>query len=738
MGELSLVVGEALQGPIFKKTNMHVAQLEASAGNSAPRTQLGSKIKNSPRKPAAPSKKPAKKHMFWKSSPKKTSRKFGVKLDPQGEDIPEILLQTIPCLEENALTLQGIFRESAPALEVEDKVKKFENCKELVWAEIENQHVVAGVLMAYLLQLPEPLIPFDLYDSFIAAEETVTDRDERASFINKLLKTLPPANRMILQYLIRFLNKLTEHADVNMMTAHNLGIVFGPALLRKEVEDVKQIINDSPHVINSIKIIVEEYTYFFEHGELLGEKYFEPKPPSNETKSNVEEATGKPSRNPQLFQKFMENEEAFLAFQDELSSLLQLLKKNIQLILSDLETPSNFTPEDIQSLNTLINSFHCLIDNPDVDEENLNKEVISLELASNVIGQCKTLKIAFRAVLDRVNTIEAEMDESALDGQSVYIEANLELSQTIERMKETFDRVQSTLLTKRGSSVDKHLSTVRRVIHTISENIRITCVNALKRELAKQQSLAGAVAIARVARAVIQALTNQSLEYVSTPVSRPAISVTTNPADLTRLKAVAEVMEHAFKEIESVIVSIQSRVASIFSVIDSRPLVQLLVGVKKYINTYLTSKPADETKSIANDSDSSETDTFSDASLPDVKSEANRHLTEFRSLLNNILMEVDSVTNFQQANRLALLGEKCRTVVQMDDNQPRRRVSRQQSMGRLLVIKKLCSDSFDDIRGYMFQANRIISQSENVAEIADISQKIGVLNDVLREYKDSQ
>lgn len=42
--------------------------------------------------------------------------------------------------------------------------------KEVIWSQIDNKHVVAGVLMAYLLQLPEPLIPFDLYDSFIAAE----------------------------------------------------------------------------------------------------------------------------------------------------------------------------------------------------------------------------------------------------------------------------------------------------------------------------------------------------------------------------------------------------------------------------------------------------------------------------------------------------------------------------------------------------------------------------------------
>ena len=74
------------------------------------------------------------------------------------------------------MQLQGIFRESAPALEVEERIKKYESGKEVVWSQIENQHVVAGVLMSFLLQLPEPLIPFDLYDSFIAAEGNFHNR----------------------------------------------------------------------------------------------------------------------------------------------------------------------------------------------------------------------------------------------------------------------------------------------------------------------------------------------------------------------------------------------------------------------------------------------------------------------------------------------------------------------------------------------------------------------------------
>lgn len=106
--------------------------------------------------------------------------------------------------------------------------------------------------------------------------------------------------------------------------------------------------------------------------------------------------------------------------------------------------------------------------------------------------------------MERVTNLEVQVEESAFEEQNVFIEANIELSHSIERMKQTFDNVQTALLAKRGSSIDKHLQTVKRVIHTISENIRIACVNSLKRELQKQKSLDGAVAIARVTRAVIQ------------------------------------------------------------------------------------------------------------------------------------------------------------------------------------------------------------------------------------------
>eukprot|EP00339_Tiarina_fusa_P028357 CAMPEP_0117068382 /NCGR_PEP_ID=MMETSP0472-20121206/47940_1 /TAXON_ID=693140 ORGANISM="Tiarina fusus, Strain LIS" /NCGR_SAMPLE_ID=MMETSP0472 /ASSEMBLY_ACC=CAM_ASM_000603 /LENGTH=146 /DNA_ID=CAMNT_0004790451 /DNA_START=280 /DNA_END=717 /DNA_ORIENTATION=- len=131
---------------------------------------------------------------------------------------------------------------------------------------------------------------------------------------------------------------------------------------------------------------------------------------------------------------------------------------------------------------------------------------------------------------------------------------------------------------------------------------------------------------------------------------------------------------------------------------------------------------------------------FEDASLPDARSAANRLLTEFRSLLNGVLMEVDSVSTFAEANTLAVLGEKCRMCIadlQQDNNlqNPNRRtrgMDRHQSLGRLFVIKKMTCDCFDDIRGYMFQANKKIA---HVSEIAEISDTLSQLNTILTEYK---
>lgn len=52
------------------------------------------------------------------------------------------------------------------------------------------------------------------------------------------------------------------------------------------------------------------------------------------------------------------------------------------------------------------------------------------------------------------------------------------------------------------------------------------------------------------------------------------------------------------------------------------------------------------------------------------------------------------------------------------------------SIGRIYVIKKLCSEAFDEVRAFLFQANKIISQSSDISEIIRVSEILTALNSV--------
>ncbi|NWX08602.1 RHG15 protein, partial [Caloenas nicobarica] len=97
------------------------------------------------------------------------------------------------------------------------------------WSDV---HVVAGALKLFFRELPEPLVPYRLFDPFIEA----INRQEQIKQVAELVQSLPPANYATLRYLLAHLCRVMERADVNRMTCQNIGIVFGPTLLRPERE----------------------------------------------------------------------------------------------------------------------------------------------------------------------------------------------------------------------------------------------------------------------------------------------------------------------------------------------------------------------------------------------------------------------------------------------------------------------------------------------------------------------
>ncbi|XP_056010534.1 rho GTPase-activating protein 26-like isoform X2 [Ostrea edulis] len=109
----------------------------------------------------------------------------------------------------------------------------------------------------YLRSLPEPLMTFKLHKPLIAAAksrglEEQESKTLRIHDIHTLVHKLPEANFEMLDLLVDHLRKVADLSDKNLMTVANLGVCFGPTLMRAEEESVAAIMD-----IKFLNIIVE-------------------------------------------------------------------------------------------------------------------------------------------------------------------------------------------------------------------------------------------------------------------------------------------------------------------------------------------------------------------------------------------------------------------------------------------------------------------------------------------------
>ena len=90
---------------------------------------------------------------------------------------------------------------------------------------------VTSVLKTYFRSLPNPLMTFVLHDEFMNTS-MIKDPNHKAAKYADLVKQLPTEHYYTLRMLIHHLHRIHERSSVNLMTARNLGVVFGPTLMR--------------------------------------------------------------------------------------------------------------------------------------------------------------------------------------------------------------------------------------------------------------------------------------------------------------------------------------------------------------------------------------------------------------------------------------------------------------------------------------------------------------------------
>ncbi|KAI1823058.1 hypothetical protein F4861DRAFT_531841 [Xylaria intraflava] len=164
--------------------------------------------------------------------------------------VPIVVAKCGVYLKEKATSVEGIFRLNGSEKRIKELKIQFDSPdrygKGLVW-DGYTVHDAANVLRRYLNDLPEPVVPLDLYEQFrdplrghtkqaVGDTEGTQllenfDQQEAVKNYQELIKELPPLNRQLLLYILDLLAVFAAKSDENRMTAQNLAAIFQPGML---------------------------------------------------------------------------------------------------------------------------------------------------------------------------------------------------------------------------------------------------------------------------------------------------------------------------------------------------------------------------------------------------------------------------------------------------------------------------------------------------------------------------
>ncbi|THH32250.1 hypothetical protein EUX98_g1957 [Antrodiella citrinella] len=151
--------------------------------------------------------------------------------------IPVVVAKCGLHLKETATEVEGTFRVNGSNKRMRELQAAFETPprygKNMDWRKEQyTTHDVASVFRRYLTQMPEPVIPHDMYFSFRdALAKKNYNQDEVIATYKRLIRSLPRANQYLLLYVLDLLSVFARKSDKNLMTAKNLAVIFRPALL---------------------------------------------------------------------------------------------------------------------------------------------------------------------------------------------------------------------------------------------------------------------------------------------------------------------------------------------------------------------------------------------------------------------------------------------------------------------------------------------------------------------------
>ncbi|KAL0092398.1 Rho GTPase activation protein [Phycomyces blakesleeanus] len=148
--------------------------------------------------------------------------------------VPKVVKALVNHLRLHGMDKEGLFRKSPSSKELR-VVKEAFNRGESVDLSQCGIEVAASLLKVFIRELPEPLISIDTVQEIGFIPDTESYSTEQIELVKAKIEPIyikKPYEAALLKYLLAFLREVSENSDKNLMTVHNLAVVFTPNLIR--------------------------------------------------------------------------------------------------------------------------------------------------------------------------------------------------------------------------------------------------------------------------------------------------------------------------------------------------------------------------------------------------------------------------------------------------------------------------------------------------------------------------
>uniref|UniRef100_A0A8D2LGJ0 Rho GTPase activating protein 25 n=1 Tax=Varanus komodoensis TaxID=61221 RepID=A0A8D2LGJ0_VARKO len=178
--------------------------------------------------------------------------------------VPILVEKCVEFIRKRGLNEEGIFRLPGQDNLVKQLRDAFDAGERPSFDQETDVHTVASLLKLYLRELPEPVIPWTLYEDFLLCGQLLNaDEPKGHRQLVQKLALLPRDHHNLLRYICRFLHEIQLSSTTNKMSVENLATVFGVNLIRPKIEDPVTIMRGTLQIQKAMTVMISDHARLF-------------------------------------------------------------------------------------------------------------------------------------------------------------------------------------------------------------------------------------------------------------------------------------------------------------------------------------------------------------------------------------------------------------------------------------------------------------------------------------------